>query len=66
MGGPLAIVLGSEAHGLTSEWLAAADLRVYIPMFGQADSLNLAASAAILLYEAVRQRQAAQNPIPIP
>lgn len=66
LGGPLAIVLGSEAHGLTAEWLAAADLRVYIPMFGQADSLNLAASAAILLYEAVRQRQAAQNPIPIP
>jgi TrmH family RNA methyltransferase len=55
--GPLAIVLGSEAHGLTDEWLQAADLRVCIPMFGQADSLNLAASAAILLYEAVRQRQ---------
>ena len=59
--GPLAIVLGSEAHGLTAEWLAAADLRICIPMFGQADSLNLAASAAILLYEAVRQRRAAQN-----
>jgi TrmH family RNA methyltransferase len=59
--GPLALVLGSEAHGLTDEWLAAADLRVYIPMFGQADSLNLAASAAILLYEAVRQRQTAKQ-----
>lgn len=59
--GPLAVVLGSEAHGLTSEWLAAADVRIYIPMFGQADSLNLAASAAILLYEAVRQRHAAQR-----
>jgi RNA methyltransferase, TrmH family len=54
--GALAIVLGSEAHGLTGPWLEAADLRVYIPMHGQADSLNLAASAAILLYEAVRQR----------
>lgn len=61
--GPLAIVLGSEAHGLSGEWLAAADLRLYIPMFGQADSLNLAASAAILLYEAVRQRQAATQQI---
>ncbi len=56
--GPLAIVLGSEAHGLTRPWLDAADARIFIPMGGQADSLNLAASAAILLYEAVRQRQA--------
>jgi TrmH family RNA methyltransferase len=55
--GPLAIVLGSEAHGLTRPWLEAADVRVFIPMHGQADSLNLAASAAILLFEAVRQRQ---------
>jgi TrmH family RNA methyltransferase len=61
LSGPLAIVLGSEAHGLTREWLAAADQRIYIPMFGQADSLNLAASAAILLYEAVRQRLPAKN-----
>lgn len=59
--GPLAIVLGSEAHGLSREWLAAADLRLFIPMAGQADSLNLAASAAILLYEAVRQRQTARQ-----
>ena len=56
--GPLAIVLGSEAHGLSAAWLQAADVRVVIPMLGQADSLNLAASAAILLYEAVRQRRA--------
>lgn len=55
--GPLAIALGSEAHGLTRPWLDAADVRIFIPMHGQADSLNLAASAAILLYEAVRQRQ---------
>jgi RNA methyltransferase, TrmH family len=54
--GPLALVLGSEAHGLTPAWLDAADVRVFIPMHGQADSLNLAASTAILLYEAVRQR----------
>jgi TrmH family RNA methyltransferase len=59
--GPLAVVLGSEAHGLTRPWLDAADLRVYIPMYGQADSLNLAASAAILLYEALRQRQLATS-----
>jgi TrmH family RNA methyltransferase len=55
--GPLAVVLGSEAQGLTQPWLDAADLRICIPMRGHADSLNLAASAAILLYEALRQRQ---------
>lgn len=59
--GPLAIVLGGEAHGLTQPWLDAADMRMVIPMHGQADSLNLAASAAILLYEAVRQRQQTQQ-----
>ncbi len=57
MTGPVAVVLGSEAHGLSPAWLAAADRRVYIPMRGMADSLNLAISAALLLYEVVRQRE---------
>jgi TrmH family RNA methyltransferase len=52
----VAIVMGSEAEGLSAQWLAAADLRVVIPMFGQADSLNLATATALLLYEVVRQR----------
>jgi TrmH family RNA methyltransferase len=56
--GPTAIVVGSEAHGLPAAWLDRADLRVCIPMFGRADSLNVATSAAILLYEALRQRLA--------
>jgi TrmH family RNA methyltransferase len=60
LSGALAIALGSEAHGLTDAFLAAADLRLAIPMRGQADSLNLSASAAILLFEALRQRGAAQ------
>jgi len=55
---PLAIVLGSEATGLGVEWLAAADQTVTIPMFGAADSLNLATATALLLYEVVRQRGA--------
>lgn len=59
MTGPVAVVLGSEAHGLSPTWLAAADARVYIPMRGMADSLNLAISAALLLYEVVRQREGA-------
>jgi TrmH family RNA methyltransferase len=53
---PVAIVVGSEEAGLGCEWLDAADLRVRIPMRGVADSLNVAAATAILLYEALRQR----------
>lgn len=53
---PTAIVMGSEAFGLGAEWLAAADQTVAIPMHGAADSLNLATSTALLLYECVRQR----------
>lgn len=55
--GPVAVAVGSEKLGLTAELLSAADLRVRIPMSGRADSLNLATSAAIVLYEAVRQRR---------
>jgi len=54
----LAAATGTEKHGLTGEALAAADLQVRIPMSGKANSLNVATSAAIVLYEAVRQRQA--------
>lgn len=54
--GSVAIAVGSEKYGLPAEWLNRADLRVRIPMFGQADSLNVATSAAIVCYEAVRQR----------
>ncbi|MCA9969637.1 MAG: RNA methyltransferase [Anaerolineales bacterium] len=53
---PTAIVAGSEALGLSDTWRASADTQVTIPMRGIADSLNLATSVAILLYEAVRQR----------
>ena len=56
MTGPVAVAMGSEAEGLSDAWLAAADERVLIPMFGQADSLNLATATALLLYEVMRQR----------
>lgn len=56
MKGPVALVMGSEAYGLSAEWLAAADEHVVIPMFGRVDSLNLSVATALLLYEAVRQR----------
>lgn len=54
-----AIVVGSEQYGLTSRWMEEADEKVRIPMLGQCDSLNVAAAATILIYEAVRQRRAA-------
>jgi TrmH family RNA methyltransferase len=54
--GPLAIVVGSEAAGLGEEWLADEVEGVRLPMLGRADSLNVSAAAAILLYEARRQR----------
>lgn len=51
-----AIVMGTEATGLTDIWRQAADAHIRIPMLGRLDSLNVSVSAAILLYEAVRQR----------
>ncbi|MBN1670656.1 MAG: RNA methyltransferase [Kiritimatiellae bacterium] len=57
MRGPLAIAVGTEQLGLSEPWMREADIRVRIPMFGQADSLNVASATTILLYEAVRQRR---------
>ena len=57
MSGPTAIVMGTESTGLTDTWRQAADAHIRIPMLGQLDSLNVSVSAAILLFEAVRQRQ---------
>lgn len=52
-----AIVMGTESTGLTETWRKAADAHIRIPMLGRLDSLNVSVSAAILLFEAVRQRQ---------
>ena len=54
---PTAIVMGTEATGLTDQWRQAADAHIRIPMLGITDSLNVSVSAAILMFEAVRQRQ---------
>ena len=53
---PTAIVMGTEATGLTDQWRKAADAHIRIPMLGRIDSLNVSVSAAVLMYEAVRQR----------
>jgi RNA methyltransferase, TrmH family len=55
---PAALVLGNEAHGLPDEVAADLDLVVRVPLAGRAESLNLAAAAAVLLYEATRRRTA--------
>jgi TrmH family RNA methyltransferase len=57
--GPIAIAVGAEKYGLTDEILAAATYRIRIPMAGRANSLNVATSAAVVIYEAVRQRRRA-------
>ena len=59
--GPLAIVLGSEADGLTATWDDDRVTGARIPMQGVADSLNVSVAAAVLLYEAVRQRGASSG-----
>ena len=52
-----ALVMGTESTGLTDVWRRAASAHIRIPMLGRLDSLNVSVSAAILLFEAVRQRQ---------
>lgn len=54
---PSAVIVGTEATGLSEEWIKVADEHIKIPMLGHIDSLNVSVSAAILLFEAVRQRQ---------
>lgn len=56
--GAVALVLGSEASGLTTAWSGSDVTAVRLPMRGSADSLNVSAAAAVLFYEARRQRDA--------
>jgi len=57
-----AIVVGSEDEGLSEHWKQSATVQVGIPMLGVNDSLNVSTAAAIMLYEAVRQRRSAPPP----
>ncbi len=54
---PTAIVVGTEATGLTSEWLENSHQNILIPMQGEIDSMNVSVAAGILIFEAKRQRQ---------
>jgi TrmH family RNA methyltransferase len=54
---PVAISVGTEQYGLSDAWMKQADIQVRIPMFGIADSLNVASATTLVLYEVVRQRK---------
>jgi TrmH family RNA methyltransferase len=54
--GATALVVGTESTGLSNEWLSKADAQIIIPMEGSIDSMNVSVSAAILIFEAKRQR----------
>lgn len=57
---PCAIVLGSEARGLSKHWQSADIVPIRLPMLGIADSLNVSVTSAVLLFEALRQRTVAR------
>ena len=52
-----ALVMGTEATGISDAWVEAADQNIIIPMNGIADSLNVSVTTAIVTFEAVRQRR---------
>ncbi len=58
MEGPVSIVIGSEQKGLSDFWMRHSDIKVRIPMRGKANSLNVSATAAVMIYEAIRQKRA--------
>lgn len=60
--GRVAIVVGSEALGLSAQWQAEDYLAIRLPMRGHVDSLNVSVTAAVLLYEALRQRTMPTEP----
>lgn len=62
LAGPTAWLFGPEAHGLSEEVAARADRRIVIPMSGSVDSLNVAAAAAICLYQSARAQRGRQAP----
>lgn len=57
MRGPVALAVGAERQGLSEAWLARQSETALVPMRGRANSLNVATVAALLMYEAVRQRR---------
>jgi TrmH family RNA methyltransferase len=63
--GPVAVVVGSERHGVSPQWRNAAHETVSIPMPGPSDSLNVAVAAGVVLFEAVRRRAVSERQPPL-
>jgi RNA methyltransferase, TrmH family len=63
--GAIALVVGSEAEGLSDVWAGEDMLPIRLPMLGVADSLNVSAAAAVLVYEAWRQRRAGARSVTV-
>lgn len=61
LAGPVAIVLGNEAHGLPAGLVELVDTRVTIPMAGRSESLNVAMAGSVLCFESLRQRRNASR-----
>lgn len=61
LSGPLAIVMGSEEDGISSEYLKRSDVRVQIPMRGKISSLNVSVATGIILFEVLRQRELSED-----
>jgi len=59
--GGVAIAVGTEQLGLSERWMQSADIKVRIPMYGVADSLNVATATTLLLYEVTRQRRSGRD-----
>lgn len=59
--GGVAIAVGTEQLGLSEPWMQSADIKVRIPMYGVADSLNVATATTLLLYEVTRQRRCGRD-----
>ncbi len=57
LSGSVAILIGSEAHGLSSEVIAACTATITIPMQSAVESINAAVAGAVVLFEAARQRR---------
>jgi TrmH family RNA methyltransferase len=58
---PSAWLFGNEAQGLSNQELAAADYRVAVPVYGQAESLNVSTAATVCLYASARAQRRREN-----
>ncbi len=56
LNGPVALIIGSEERGISTELIALSDIHVKIPVLGKVNSLNASVAGAVMMYEILRQR----------